>query len=151
MTGVYSGGLMYEYALEANGFGIAKLGSGVKELDDFSKFQKALKENPMPKGDGGFTSTTKAVACPTKDSKWLVEGTLLPAIPTDALKVGYSRSVDREVTLLTRLLVHVRRRWQGAGSQGRRLAERRRGYQHGRRAAGLWGRHQRPGLSAVVF
>ncbi|KAK4141297.1 glycoside hydrolase [Dichotomopilus funicola] len=86
MSSVYSGGLMYEYALEANGFGIAKLGSSVKELDDFSKFQKALKENPMPKGDGGFTSTTKAVACPTKDAHWLVEGSLLPAIPTDALK-----------------------------------------------------------------
>lgn len=90
MTSVYSGGLMYEYALEPNNFGIAKIASpeasSVTELDGFAKFEKALKENPAPTGDGGFTSTTSAVACPTKNSNWLVDSTLLPAIPNGAQK-----------------------------------------------------------------
>ncbi|EAQ92464.1 hypothetical protein CHGG_00699 [Chaetomium globosum CBS 148.51] len=91
MTHVYSGGLMYEYALEANGFGIAKIPSPkakqIEKKEGFDKFAKALKQNPAPKGDGGFTSTTRAVACPTKDANWLVDSTLLPAIPEGAKKL----------------------------------------------------------------
>lgn len=91
MTGVYSGGLMYEYALEENGYGIAKIpsakASAVQEQDGFAKFASALKANPAPTGDGGFTSTTHSVACPTKDSDWLVDSTLLPAIPAAAQKM----------------------------------------------------------------
>lgn len=89
MTSVYSGGLMYEYALEANGYGIAKLGPGskVEEKPEFANFVKALSKYPAPTGDGGFTSTTKAAACPTKDSNWMVDSTLLPAIPEGAKKV----------------------------------------------------------------
>ena len=88
MTSVYSGGLMYEYTLEENGFGIVQIPSPqsptVNEKDGFAKFAKALSANPAPSGDGGFTSTTKAVACPTKDSDWLVDSTLLPALPEGA-------------------------------------------------------------------
>ncbi|KAK0719660.1 Glucanosyltransferase-domain-containing protein [Lasiosphaeris hirsuta] len=88
MTGVYSGGLMYEYALEENKFGIAEIASvdspTVKELPEFSKFAKVLSANPAPTGDGGAASTTHSVACPTKDASWLVDSTLLPAIPESA-------------------------------------------------------------------
>ncbi|KAK3373465.1 Glucanosyltransferase-domain-containing protein [Lasiosphaeria ovina] len=85
MTGVYSGGLMYEYALEDNGFGIVKISSsGAQEQGDFAKFAKALSANPAPTGDGGFTSTTKSQPCPTKDPNWLVDSTLLPEIPSGA-------------------------------------------------------------------
>ncbi|SPQ22085.1 6c4a97ef-3d61-433b-8566-22f8f43f90ce [Thermothielavioides terrestris] len=87
MTPVYSGGLMYEYALEDNGYGIVKIdGDKVEEQPEFKKFASALSANPAPTGDGGFTSTTKAVACPTKDANWLVDTTLLPAIPENAKK-----------------------------------------------------------------
>ncbi|KAK4157727.1 glycoside hydrolase [Chaetomidium leptoderma] len=90
MTGVYSGGLMYEYTLEKNGFGIAKIASpkaaSVQPQDGFAKFAKALKANPAPSGDGGFTATTRSVACPTKDADWLLDSTLLPAIPEGAMK-----------------------------------------------------------------
>jgi hypothetical protein len=94
MTGVYSGGLMYEYALEENGYGIAKISnskasSGVQEQDGFAKFASALKANPAPTGNGGFTSTTSSVPCPTKDGNWLVDSTLLPAIPEGAKKVRF--------------------------------------------------------------
>ncbi|CAK7204093.1 1,3-beta-glucanosyltransferase [Sporothrix eucalyptigena] len=85
MTGVYSGGLMYEYALEVNDFGIASIdGSSVSELPGFTKFASALSANPAPTGNGGFTSTTNSQACPTKDSDWLVDSTLLPALPQGA-------------------------------------------------------------------
>ncbi|CAK7273197.1 1,3-beta-glucanosyltransferase [Sporothrix epigloea] len=85
MTSVYSGGLMYEYALEVNNFGIASIqGSSVSELPAFTKFASALSANPAPTGDGGFTSTTNSQACPTKDSDWLIDSTLLPAMPADA-------------------------------------------------------------------
>ncbi len=87
MTSVYSGGLMYEYALEPNKFGIASIdGSSVKELPQFTKFASALSANPAPTGDGGFTSTTNSQACPTQDGNWLVDSTLLPAIPDGAVK-----------------------------------------------------------------
>lgn len=95
MTSVYSGGLMYEYALEANKFGIASIsGSSVSELPQFSKFASALSKNPAPTGDGGFTSTTNTQACPTSDAGWLVSNTLLPAIPTGALAYMKSGAGD---------------------------------------------------------
>lgn len=92
MTGVYSGGLMYEYSLEENGFGIVKIGSNdVQEQPEFAKYASALSKNPAPTGNGGFTSTTKAVACPTKDTDWLIDSTLLPSIP-DAAKAYFASS-----------------------------------------------------------
>lgn len=85
MTSVYSGGLMYEYSMEANGYGIVNIsGSSVVELPEFTKFASALSNNPAPTGDGGYTSTTNSAACPTKDADWLVDSTLLPAIPEGA-------------------------------------------------------------------
>ncbi|KAK3945986.1 Glucanosyltransferase-domain-containing protein [Diplogelasinospora grovesii] len=88
MTGVYSGGLMYEYALEANNFGIVKIpspqASTVQEEAGFTKFASAMSAYPAPTGNGGFTSTTNSAACPTKDANWLVDSTLLPAIPDGA-------------------------------------------------------------------
>lgn len=86
MTGVYSGGLMYEYSEEGSGYGIVSIEGGtVSEEAGFTKFASALSEWPAPTGDGGFTSTTNAVACPTQDADWLVDSTLLPAIPDGAL------------------------------------------------------------------
>lgn len=88
MTGVYSGGLLYEYAMEPSGFGIVNISdlsaSSVVELPEFAKFASALSANPAPTGDGGFTSTTHSVACPTSDANWLVSNTNLPAIPDGA-------------------------------------------------------------------
>ncbi|KAK4462038.1 Glucanosyltransferase-domain-containing protein [Cladorrhinum samala] len=88
MTHVYSGGLMYEYAMEENGYGIAKIpgakSPSITEEEGFSKFASALAENPAPKGDGGFTSTTHSLPCPTKDADWMVSTDKLPAIPANA-------------------------------------------------------------------
>ncbi|KAI1271122.1 glycoside hydrolase family 72 protein [Xylaria sp. FL0933] len=93
MSGVYSGGLLYEYSREeGNVYGIVELTKGsdtVKEESDFDNFKKALAKYPAPSGDGGFTSTTKAVACPTQDSVWDLGKwgeSALPAIPDGAKK-----------------------------------------------------------------
>ncbi|KAK5657320.1 hypothetical protein OQA88_3384 [Cercophora sp. LCS_1] len=89
MTGVYSGGLMYEYAMEENGFGIVKipaLDSPTVDIQPgFAKMAAALAAHPPPPGDGGARSTTHAAsACPTQDASWLVDSTLLPALPEEA-------------------------------------------------------------------
>lgn len=87
MTPVYSGGLVYEYSIEGNGFGMVKIsGNSVVTEEDFDHYKSALSKYPTPTGDGGFTSTTNSVSCPTNDNDWLVTDTLLPAIPTGALK-----------------------------------------------------------------
>jgi 1,3-beta-glucanosyltransferase GAS5 len=93
MTSVYSGGLLYEYSMETNNFGIVQIsGSSVSELPEFAKFASALSANPAPTGNGGFTSTTAAVTCPTQGPNWMVDSTLLPAIPDGAKQV---RSLSR--------------------------------------------------------
>ncbi|KAI1091303.1 glycoside hydrolase family 72 protein [Rostrohypoxylon terebratum] len=92
MSAVYSGGLMYEYSREGNGYGIVELSGNsdtVKEESEFSAFQSALSKYPAPTGDGGFTSTTASVACPTVDDTWDLDSwgaSALPAIPTGATK-----------------------------------------------------------------
>jgi 1,3-beta-glucanosyltransferase GAS5 len=89
MTGVYSGGLMYEYAMEANGFGIVSIsGNTVSELPGFASLSAALAKNTAPSGNGGAVTATSATACPTKDANWLVDSTLLPAIPEGAKAVS---------------------------------------------------------------
>jgi len=89
MTSVYSGGLMYEYTYEENKFGIVTIPDKQQygprtELPEFEAFAKAMANNPAPKGDGGYTATTKASECPAKDANWIVEGTLLPKLPDGA-------------------------------------------------------------------
>lgn len=89
MTGVYSGGLVYQYSEESDnaGYGLVSIdGSSVSELPDFTAYSTALASWPAPTGDGGFTSTSNAVSCPTADANWSVDGSLLPAIPTGAEK-----------------------------------------------------------------
>jgi hypothetical protein len=98
MTHVYSGGLMYEYSMEPNKFGIVKIKGGDKkggvdqtgereELTEFKAYADALKKWPAPKGDGGYSSTSKASECPPRDEHWDVDPTKLPLIPEGAKKV----------------------------------------------------------------
>lgn len=91
MTGVYSGGLMYEYSLEDSDFGIVTIdGSSVNEGKEFSKLASALSAYPAPtSGNGGASATTNSVECPTTDSVWDLGDwgvSALPAMPTDAEK-----------------------------------------------------------------
>ena len=89
MTSVYSGGLMYEYTVEAAGYGIVKVnpdGSLQEMQPEFNNFKKALADNPAPTAAALGSTTTHSVACPSPDAHWLVSNTLLPALPTAALK-----------------------------------------------------------------
>lgn len=85
MSSVYSGGLMYEYSLEDNDYGIVKIsGSKVTHEKEFDLFKKALEKYPTPTGDGGASKTTHSVECPSKDSSWQVDPKEIPEMPEEA-------------------------------------------------------------------
>lgn len=94
MTGVYSGGIMYEYSYEESKYGIVdfdgKDGSGKVSKhgngEEYDNFKKSLKANPAPSGDGGASSTQKSSKCPEKSSNWNVDPKLLPEMPKEAQK-----------------------------------------------------------------
>jgi hypothetical protein len=56
MTGVYSGGLAYEYTVEPNGYGIVDVTSdgSIKPNDDFKRLKAAYEKTSNPRGNGGF-------------------------------------------------------------------------------------------------
>ncbi|KAF4470414.1 13-beta-glucanosyltransferase gel1 [Fusarium albosuccineum] len=87
MTSVYSGGLMYEYSLEDNDYGIVTLkGDNVKTSSEYKLFKEALKKYPMPTGTGGAAKTTHGVDCPKSESVWQVNPSLVPEMPSEAEK-----------------------------------------------------------------
>lgn len=85
MTGVYSGGLLYEYSNEENEYGVVEMrGKAVSELDEFELYRRALSDNPPPSGDGGASSTSAAAPCPPTQAGWQVDPSLLPKMPAEA-------------------------------------------------------------------
>lgn len=70
MTGVYSGGLVYEYTKEADAtqqkYGLVEVEStsSVTERPDFALLQNALKDNQPPSGDGGYKPNAPKSDCP---------------------------------------------------------------------------------------
>lgn len=88
MSGVYSGGLVYEYSEEGSGYGIVKIESGaVTELPGFSVLQSAFAGIEVPAGDGGYDATSRASECPAQQlPDWDVADNSLPAIPEPALR-----------------------------------------------------------------
>lgn len=87
MTSVYSGGLVYEYSEEGSTYGIVKINadSTVTELEDYTNLQKVFAANPVPTGDGGYSSTSTASTCPPKSNDWNITSDALPAIPSAAV------------------------------------------------------------------
>lgn len=88
MTGVYSGGLVYQYSEEGDGYGLVTIsGSTVTEKSDFTALQSALAANPVPSGDGGAKTSGSASTCPPASDSWDISpwsGSALPAIPSGA-------------------------------------------------------------------
>jgi hypothetical protein len=85
MTGVYSGGLMYEYTMEENGYGIVEESGGeIKELPEFQNLADAMSKYPAPDGNGGAAATTHSVSCPSPDPNWEVQGSAIPEMPKEA-------------------------------------------------------------------
>lgn len=87
MTGVYSGGLVYEYSEEGNGYGVVNIsGTTVDEGSQFNLLKTALAGTSPPTGDGGYNSTAGTSVCPPESSTWNVTSNALPAIPAKAAK-----------------------------------------------------------------
>ena len=88
MTGVYSGGLVYEYTVEPNGFGIVEIGSDGKITPnaDFDRLKTAYEATNNPTGDGGYRQSGSASQCPEESDDWEVDASSLPAMPMGAKK-----------------------------------------------------------------
>ncbi|KAI9730828.1 MAG: beta-glucanosyltransferase [Cirrosporium novae-zelandiae] len=88
MTGVYSGGLVYEYSEEGSDYGLVTIsGNSITEKSDFTALQSAFAKTSNPSGDGGYNTTGGASGCPPKDSpNWDVDSDALPAMPSPAKK-----------------------------------------------------------------
>ena len=87
MTGVYSGGLVYEYSQEDSNYGLVDInGDSISTRPDFDALQKAFSNTSNPTGDGGFTTSNKPASCPSKSSTWLPTSDALPAMPDGAQK-----------------------------------------------------------------
>ncbi|RDW88963.1 putative GEL1 protein-1 [Coleophoma cylindrospora] len=85
MTGVFSGGLVYEYSEEGNGYGLVTIsGSSVTTASGFNYLKSAYASVANPTGLGGATTSTASSECPTSNAEWAVSGSTLPAIPTSA-------------------------------------------------------------------
>jgi hypothetical protein len=89
MTGVYSGGLVYEYSEEGSKYGLVQInGNDVSTNKDYDALKTALNKTPNPSGDGNYNKTGGSNPCPKKNSpNWDVDATVsLPAIPVPAEK-----------------------------------------------------------------
>lgn len=89
MTGVYSGGLAYEYTMEANEYGLVELSDDltkVNPLPDFATLKKAFAATPNPSGNGGYNATGGPSNCPAQSANWNVTTDALPAMPEEARK-----------------------------------------------------------------
>ncbi|KAM0344714.1 hypothetical protein ACHAPU_007309 [Fusarium lateritium] len=87
MTSVYSGGLMYEYSLEDNDYGIVTIKNGKVETEkEFDLFKSAIAKDPAPTGTGGAIKASHGVECPKSESVWQVDPSYLPEMPAQAEK-----------------------------------------------------------------
>ncbi|KAL2817271.1 Glucanosyltransferase-domain-containing protein [Aspergillus cavernicola] len=87
MTGVYSGGLVYEYSQEPSDYGLVQIKNGqVTDLDDFDALKSAFSKTDDPSGDGGYNKTGGANPCPARNSpNWDVDSNDdLPVMPAPA-------------------------------------------------------------------
>lgn len=82
MTGVYSGGLVYEYSQEEANFGLVDINGGtVKERPDYQALKKAYASTPNASGDGGYRTNIPKSKCPAANANWAVKDALLPIQP----------------------------------------------------------------------
>ncbi len=85
MTVAYSGGLAYEYTLEANGYGLVEQsGNGITPNADFRRLKAAYTATPNPSGDGGASRSRTVPECPPRTREWDVDTENLPEIPARA-------------------------------------------------------------------
>ena len=88
MTSVYSGGIVYEYTVEPNGYGLVEISKDgtIEPNEDFKRLAAAYKKTKNPTDDGGFKESGTASECPPRSDNWDVDSAGLPAIPEPAEK-----------------------------------------------------------------
>lgn len=91
MTVAFSGGLVYEYSEEGNGYGIVNInGNQVTPVgSQFTNLQQELSSTSNPSGDGGYSANNVQQQCPGQSQNWDTKpytGSALPATPSGALK-----------------------------------------------------------------
>jgi 1,3-beta-glucanosyltransferase GAS5 len=88
MTSVFSGGLVYEYSEEGNGYGLVTIsGTTVTPNSQFTDLQTAYANATNPSGNGGASTSGSASTCPSANQNWTPTNDNLPAIPSAAEKL----------------------------------------------------------------
>ncbi|ODV64270.1 glycoside hydrolase family 72 protein [Ascoidea rubescens DSM 1968] len=94
MTHVFSGGLVYEYSMEDNNYGLVEINDdeSIKKLSDFENLKKMYASVSNPSGDGGYTESNNISTCPSSSTNWepSARGSLpdMPEGAEDYLKNG---------------------------------------------------------------
>ncbi|KAF3045721.1 1,3-beta-glucanosyltransferase gas1 [Didymella keratinophila] len=89
MTSVFSGGIVYEWFMGANDYGLVELTSNdasVSPYPDFTSLQSELASvSPTITQRSAYTPSNSAPACPTVDASWVAEASPLPPSPNSQL------------------------------------------------------------------
>ena len=104
MTGVFSGGLVYEYSQESNDYGLAEISKNgqVKTISDFTSLQSAYAKAPkQPEIPSGATAPKRPSECPAADDSAFehitANNTLPTSFGTDMIRNGLGGKVKRGV------------------------------------------------------
>ncbi|RYN43441.1 1,3-beta-glucanosyltransferase [Alternaria arborescens] len=106
MTDVFSGGIVYEWFMGANDYGLVSLadnGASVSPYPDFTSLQSQLASvTPTTTQRSEYTPTNSAPACPSVGGTWLAQASPLPpnvnpqlcACMVDSLQCVYTSDDD---------------------------------------------------------
>lgn len=86
MTGVFSGGIVYEYFEETNDYGLVTVeGTSVSTLADYNAWSTRIHSaSPTSINSASYTPSNTARSCPATGSTWMAVATPLPPPPSDA-------------------------------------------------------------------
>ena len=84
MTGVFSGGLVYEWTQEVNNYGLVELSNGnITLLPDYTNLKTQFQDTPLPTGNGGYDPNGQPSTCPPNSTDF-TSWDSLPNIPPEA-------------------------------------------------------------------
>jgi hypothetical protein len=88
MTSVFSGGLVYEYSNEGNGYGLVDISASgsVVTAQQFTYLETAFANTANPTGNGDASASNASSDCPSKSDQWVLTSNVLPPMPHAAAK-----------------------------------------------------------------